>query len=110
MFGFISRIYDQIEEVGNAKFGKDNCEEVYNVINEVLIPEIYQTYQNNDKHNNLPSYTKNFWKRLFCLKKESATELHNNDYMHCDLSTKKEKKVIYRQRRKKGKYYLSKQV
>ena len=37
-------------------FLKMNCEYVRNIINEVLIPEIYQIYQNNDKHNNLHSY------------------------------------------------------
>ena len=46
----------RLRKWATQNLAKMNCVKVRNVINEVLIPEIYQTYQNNDEHNNLPSY------------------------------------------------------
>ena len=35
---------------------KINCENVRNVINEHLLPEMYKTYLENETHDNLPSF------------------------------------------------------
>ena len=82
----------RLRKWATQNLAKINCENVCNVIHEILIPEIYQTYQNNDEHNNLPCY-KEFLEE-FSLSKNGVSNgtLHCNGYMHWDLSTKKERK------------------